>query len=175
MKLLNSIFQHFKNHIMQTLEITKEAALKAHNDASSKGKVLLENLFGKETFLKDVKDRINSIDDAIKELGDNDPDVIEYRELVKNGAADHIIAYSELIIIVKAYNGYEEPNYNNSSQFKCYPIFKLSSSGVGFSYSDYDFWYTYSSVGSRLDFLNYDNMKDAVNKFLPVYKRWALK
>ena len=31
----------------ETLEITKEAAIKAHDEASTKGKTLLENLFGK--------------------------------------------------------------------------------------------------------------------------------
>lgn len=160
---------------MKTLEITQEAALKAHSDAGKNGKTLLENLFGKKVFLKDIKDILNSIDDVIEYLGYDDPDVLDYLELQKLDIADHILAYQTLVIIVKAYNEKKEPDYNNSNQRKYEPNFKLSSSVVGFSYDGCDGWASDSTVGSRLAFLNYDNMKDAVSKFLPVYKRWALK
>ena len=39
----------------ETLEITRQAAIKAHDEASTKGKTLLENLFGKRVFQKDIK------------------------------------------------------------------------------------------------------------------------
>ena len=49
----------------ETLEITKEAAIKAHDEASTKGKTLLENLFGKRVFQKDIKERIKTFDDVL--------------------------------------------------------------------------------------------------------------
>ena len=52
---------------METLQISKANALKAHEDANSKGKSLLENLFGKKVFQIDVKDRIKNFDDVLKE------------------------------------------------------------------------------------------------------------
>ena len=55
----------------ETLEITRQAAIKAHDEASTKGKTLLENLFGKRVFQKDIKERIKTFDDVIRELGDD--------------------------------------------------------------------------------------------------------
>lgn len=156
---------------MQTLQITQEAAQKAHEAAKTSGKELLENLFGKKVFQKDIKERIHNITDVINELGDKDSEVIAYRQLLVFNLPDHIYAYQELIMIVKVYNEGKTPDYNDSNQTKYEPRFKLSSSGVGFSYCDYVFWSTFSGVGSRLSFLNYDNMKDATSKFLGVYER----
>ena len=49
----------------ETLEITKEAAIKAHDEASTKGKTLLENLFGKRVFQKDIKQRVTCLEDVV--------------------------------------------------------------------------------------------------------------
>lgn len=158
---------------MKTVQITEDAVLKAHNEASNKGKTLLENLFSSSVFKKDIKERLQGFDDALNELGDDDPDVLDYVKLQKAGVSDHILAGQELAILVKAYNEKKVPDYNDQNQRKYEPYFKISSSGVGFSFNGYVSWFTDSIVGSRLAFLNYDNMKDAVKKFLPVYKRWA--
>ena len=53
---------------METLQISKANALKAHEDANSKGKSLLENLFGKKVFQIDVKDRIKNFQIALQEV-----------------------------------------------------------------------------------------------------------
>ena len=53
----------------ETLEITRQAATKAHDEASTKGKTLLENLFGKRVFQKDIKERIKTFDDVIRFYG----------------------------------------------------------------------------------------------------------
>ena len=52
----------------ETLEITRQAAIKAHDEASTEGKTLLENLFGKRVFQKDIKERIKTFDDVIQYL-----------------------------------------------------------------------------------------------------------
>lgn len=136
---------------MDTLEIKKEAALKAHEAAKNSGKELLENLFGKKTFQKDVTERIKSIDDAVEELGENDVEVIELRKLQKAGITSHILKNQMAVVIVKALNEDWAPDWSNSSQYKYFPWFKMgSSSGVGFSCDGCDYWYAGSAVGSRL-------------------------
>ena len=60
--------------------IQKENLLKAYNQSSEEQKALLENIFGKDMFQpKDVKERVKSLDDAIKELGEDHQYVKAYR------------------------------------------------------------------------------------------------
>lgn len=153
---------------MKKLEITKEAALKAHEEASPKGKLLLENLLGQKVFIKDIKERIQNFSDILSYHGKTPSEFLtECKDL-----SDDEIAYKQIKLIVSAYNQNEVPDYDNSNQVKYEPRFKLSSSGVGFSCLDCVTWGTCSLVGSRLVFLNYDNMIDAVNKFLPIYEKF---
>ena len=57
--------------------IQKENLLSAYKEASEEQKVLLENLFGKETFQL-ITERIKTFDDAYKILGDEHPLTIQY-------------------------------------------------------------------------------------------------
>ncbi|KUY28060.1 hypothetical protein [Elizabethkingia ursingii] len=151
-----------------TLKITKESAVKAHEEASAKGKLLLENLFGKSTFSKDIKDVIGNFDDVLRYHG---IDAFDFLNSLK-GLTEDEMAYRQLKLIVSAYNENAIPDYDDSNQVKYEPRFKLSSSGVGFSYDDCDGWRTLSVSGSRLVYLNYENMKDSVSKFLDIYKKY---
>lgn len=119
---------------------------------------------------KDIKERINEFKDVLDYLGEDDEDVKVYDGLLEADMPPHIVDYAAVILITKAYNEKQVPDYNDSNQVKYEPRFKLSSSGVGFSYYDNVGWGAGSLVGSRLVFLNFDNMKDAVKKFLPIYK-----
>lgn len=132
----------------ETLEITKDKAILAHESANKKGKELLENLLGKKTFQKDVKERIKTLNDAIEELGERDKDVIEYRKLQRAGVADYILANQEAILVCKALNEEWEPDWDNSNERKYFPWFDMSSSGFRFYVCDY--WFTNANVGSRL-------------------------
>ena len=156
---------------MDTLEIKKEAALKAHEAAKNSGKELLENLFGKKTFQKDVTERIKSIDDAVEELGEKDVEVIELRKLQKAGITSHILKNQMAVVIVKALNEDWAPDWSNSSQYKYFPWFKMgSSSGVGFSCGDCDYWRSSSTVGSRLALKNSGLAKYAGTQFTSIFK-----
>lgn len=138
---------------METLQIQKTDALKAHAEAPDKGKRLLEKLFGKKVFLKDVTERIKSVDDAIKELGDNDPEVQELYKLQTAGITSHLLYYQMAIVWVKAINEGWIPDYTNPNQIKYEIVWDLSSSsGAGFSFIVYDYWGTSSRVGARLVF-----------------------
>lgn len=50
---------------MENLTISKENAIKAFDEATQKGKVMLENLFGKKVFVKNIIDQIKTLDDAL--------------------------------------------------------------------------------------------------------------
>lgn len=156
---------------MKNLEITQEAAQKAHENAKTSGKELLENLFGKKVFQKDITERIKSIDDAVEELGGNDVEVIELFKLQKAGITSHILKQQMAVVIIKALNEEWVPDWSDSSQYKYFAWFKMgSSSGVGFSCGDYVFWSSNSAVGSRLALKSSSLAKYAGTQFTGIFK-----
>lgn len=157
---------------MDTLQIQKDAAIQAHENAKSSGKKLLEDLFGKKTFLKDVTERIKTPEDAISELGENDIDVIDYRKLIKAGVSEHLINYQLAIVLVKAINEGWEPNWDDPNEKKWQLWFKMSSSG--FRYYDFDYWITTSYVGSRLCLREKRLGNYLGNQFPEVFKNFML-
>lgn len=156
---------------MNTLEITKEAAVKAHSEASAKGKTLLENLFGKNVFLKNVQDRIKSIDDAVQELGEDDPEVQELFKLQEAGITSHVLYTQMLVVITKALNEGWTPDWS-SCMDKWFIWFNMSSSSAGrFSFFNSANQYSYSDCGSRLCFKSRELAEYAAKQFLQVYKK----
>lgn len=159
---------------METLTIKKDDALKIYKNATSKGKTLLENLLGKKTFLKDIKDRINSVDDAIVELGENDPEVIQLRKLQEIEIADNILARQEAVVLIKAYNEGWEPDWTDDDQYKYSHRFYMGGSkgSSAFRCDDYGIWNTGSNVGSRLFLKSSDLVYHTGEKHLEVFKRF---
>ena len=157
----------------ETLEITKEAAIKAHDEASTKGKTLLENLFGKRVFQKDITERVKSIEDAIRELGNNDVEVIQLNRMKSIGLQNHIIGNQELIVIAKALNEGWQPDWQNDNEYKYFPWFDMdnSSSAGRFSFYVADNPYSFSSVGSRLCFNSRELSNYAGNQFEDIYRK----
>ena len=153
----------------ETLEITRQAAIKAHDEASTKGKTLLENLFGKRVFQKDIKERIKTFDDVIRELGD-DPE--EFKNAISIMEEPDEIAYVKLKLIAKALNEGWTPDWSNGEWDKWYPWFKMddSSSAGRFSFGDAVDQYSNSLVGSRLCFKSKDLATYAGTQFLDIYK-----
>ena len=157
----------------ETLEITKEAAIKAHGDASTNGKTLLENLFGKRVFQKDITERVKSVEDAIKELGNDDVEVIHLNRMKSIGLQNHIIGNQELIIIAKALNEGWQPNWKNDNQYKYFPWFDMdnSSSAGRFSFNVSDGLISHSAVGSRLCFKSRELANYAGKQFEDIYRK----
>lgn len=126
---------------------------------------------GTVTFKKkstDVRERITDFLDVLRE---NNLSISEYEALIK-GMSENTQAYEDCKLIVAAYNEGKLPDYCDTNQVKYHPRFKLgSSSGPVFSSDGYGYWNTFSNVGARLDYLSYDNMIDAVTKFLPYYEK----
>ncbi|ANF51722.1 hypothetical protein A0O34_14955 [Chryseobacterium glaciei] len=157
---------------MNILEITKEAALKAHKEASPKGKILLENLFGGKVFLQKITDRIKSIDDAVGELGEDDPDVIHYLKLEASGINGHILYSQMLVVITKALNEEYTPDWNNGEWDKWYNWFNMSSSSSGrFSFGGSAARGSLSYCGSRLCFKSKELAQYAAKQFIDIYEK----
>ena len=152
----------------ETLEITKEAAIKAHDEASTKGKTLLENLFGKRVFQKDIKQRVTCLDDALRELG---KDKLDF-EASCVGLSEDEVAYKMLKVIAEALNEGWTPDWSNGEWDKWYPWFDFndSSSAGRFSFRDSDYQRSLSFVGSRLCFKSEELATYAGTQFLELYR-----
>ena len=154
------------------LEITKEDAVKAHENAKNSGKKLLENLFGKKVFVKDIKERVKTLDDAIEILGEDDKDVIDYRRMQSMGLQPHILGNQELIIITKALNEGWKADWHNGIWDKWFNYFNMSSSSSGrFSFDDSVVRDSVSDCGSRLCFKSKELAQYAATQFLDIYQK----
>ena len=112
---------------------------------------------------------IKTFDDAVNFLGKDDAEVMAFERTLEVSLPKDVVAYMKLRIIVKAINGGKVMNYKNTSEYKYFPWFNAVGSGAGFSFLGYLFAYSYSSVGSRLCFIDSDRAKYAGNQFKSIY------
>ena len=119
---------------------------------------------------KDIKERIQNIDDI---FALNNTTKEEF-EIKWKGFEPHEVGNAFEVLMVAAYNEGKLPDFTDGT-YKYYPLFKMGSpSGVGFSVPAGACWHSVSAVGARLVFHGENakaNMLDAVNKFLPEYKK----
>jgi hypothetical protein len=154
---------------METLNISKDNALKAFNEGCSDVKKVLNNLFGPETFRpKNIMDQVKTYEDACKLLGIDPQERLPFEDPgSKDDAA--INAYAKIFIISKALNEEWTPDWKNSSQPKYYPWFDMQA-GSGFSYDGCVNSRSGSCVGSRLCFKSRELAEYAGKQFLSIYK-----
>lgn len=155
----------------ETLQITKEAAIKAHEAAKPSVKKTLEDLFGKKVFLKDIAGRIKCFDDVLEDLGIDKNDFQKSCE----GLEPDEVAYKKIKLIAKCFNEGWVPDWTDGQWNKYFPWFKMgSSSGVGFSYHGCDYWSAVSDAGSRLCFKTAALAKYAGETFTEIYKEFMI-
>lgn len=131
---------------MKTLQIKESKARSIYKTASSELKIMLEDIFGKEFFSREVAERIKTYEDACAEL---DIAPIDESVLLSNGFTKDEIAYRKIKTITEALNEGWKPNWNNEKQKKWVPYFyPNSSSGFVFDGTDYD--YSNTNAGNRL-------------------------
>jgi len=154
---------------METLSIEKKNAQNAFKKANKEVKALLVELFGEKTFSEKITDRVKTFEDAweLVEVSSNQDILLKY-----NGQDGDMIAaqaYLKLSIIAKALNEGWKPDWTNSSEYKYYPYFNMSS-GFGLSCDGYDDPDSYSVIGSRLVFKTAELAKYAGTQFEAIYK-----
>lgn len=153
---------------METLNITKEAALKAYAEAQPKQKTLLENLFGKKTFQKDILERVTTLKDVFDELGEDIQSFFDKCKAI--GDEQDEVYYKVCKKICKALNGDWIPDFTNSSQPKYFIWWDLSSGEAVYFYSD--FYFQGSCCSARLCFLDEKTAKHAGKYFQPEFNKY---
>ncbi|WP_353166744.1 hypothetical protein [Empedobacter brevis] len=98
---------------------------------------------------------------------------VEFEKSILNLSID-TQAYEIIKLIVSAYNNNVKPDFTNWDQIKYEPWFEYDSSSGGFVYGDYVIWRTNTLVGSRLCYLNLDDLKEATanEEFLKIYNQY---
>jgi hypothetical protein len=120
----------------------------------------------------DVTERIQSLDDAIAELGEDDEQVIILRKLQEVFSDEsHPVNNQKAIVLTKAFNEGWIPDWNNTNQAKYFPWFEMGGS-CGFRYGGYGRWTSGSVVGSRLCFKSSRLAENVGRKFTIVYKNF---
>lgn len=137
-------------------------------NADSKGKELLERLFGKELFSSKVTDRVKSLEDAFEETGrpatpefmDAPEDMRPWFQDLYNGA-----------VYAEAMNEGWKADYNDGNQQKWLPYFNTLSSS-GFTFLDTLFVYSSPAAGdaARLCLKDKSLAKHAGEEITEVYK-----
>ncbi|MGE8528472.1 hypothetical protein [Chryseobacterium rhizosphaerae] len=118
---------------------------------------------------KNIMEVIKTFSDVLNHLK-IDEDWFEENNV---GLSDDEIAYRQVKLIVKVLNEGWVPDWTNSNETKYYPWFKMgSSSGSGFSYHVYDYWGSFSYVGSRLCFKSRELAEYAGEQFTEIYKKY---
>ena len=114
--------------------------------------------------------KIKTFANACKKLGISTalPNV----EMMPKHLQKQVIADYKLVVIAEALNDGWKPNWNDTSEYKYYPWFKMSSSGSEFSYYVYDFGYASTVVGSRLVFKSRELAEYAGKQFEAEYKEF---
>lgn len=150
---------------MEELKISKENAIKAFEGANEKGKTLLTNLFGEKVFIKKITDRIKTLQDAL----DYNGKTLERFNWETERDTDQQKATKELEEIATALR---EGKNLEMQDYWYYPYFeKPAGLGSGFSYFDYRYVFTLSSVGARLCVDTSEKATYMGKQFISIYNR----
>lgn len=189
----------------ENITISKASLLKAYREAEPSQKEFMKQLFGAETFAINfnVMERVKTFQDAINELGDDNPLVKQYNMLYSEFGATmdaDIIAYLKLRIIAAALNEGWEPQFTKG-ECRYYPYFYIYTKEEYEQLSDADkkrcvgrsdndanadgglvcadassgSAYSYPSVGVRLAFKTRELAEYAGKQFLNIWADFVFK
>lgn len=150
---------------MENLTISKENAVKAFDEANAKGKHLLKNLFGEKVFVKNIIDRIDSLEAALAYNGKT----IERFNWETERDTDAQKADKEIEEIALALREGKELAMD---QRWYYPYFKRDAgSSSSFSFCAYHYADDHAGVGARR---SVDTSEKAIymgKQFISIYNR----
>lgn len=107
------------------LKISADNALEAYNNTDANGKMLLENLFGKDIFQpQDIKERVKTFDDAVAILGNDNQAVIDYYAIADKTCTEDILAFAKLRVISEALNEGWNPTFDED-EYRFYAWFYI--------------------------------------------------
>ena len=180
----------------ENITISKDYLLKAYRGAGPALKEFMKQLFGPDLFAIsfNVMDRVKTFQDAVDELGSDNPLVWEYNQIYSkfgNLMGTDIIAYLKLRIITAALNEGWEPQFTKA-EYIYYPFFvlwpkeeydalnddeKQQCERVGFVYSGtYHTWLnSATNDGARLAYKTRELAKYAGKQFLNLWADCVFK
>lgn len=157
------------------LTVDKKNALKAWNEADTKGKKLLENLYGKCTFENQkVQDRVKTFEDALEETGR--PDVPDF-SMLPDDLVEYFEAVYKTVVLAEALNEGKKVDIYDSNKYRYYPYFYPNSSASSFAFNDsnYDATPACAGGGSRLSFVSRELSDYAGETFKNIFQNLITK
>ena len=130
------------------------------------------NIEGKEFTIEQLKELINKNEDKLEKVFNFNKTTEEQFNKKWEGFEEHEKYGALERLIVNFYNKGEKPDWENIKQYKYYPYFIMDK--VDFRCNSYDGYSAYSGVSSRLAFLRKEDMLEAVELYLNVYKKSRL-
>ena len=155
---------------MKLEQAYKNARLR-YKEGNDNDRQLIRSIFGEDVFTNygDVRDHIKTFEDACEALNLNPEKVFNADD------EDHVKAYKQLVVIIRALNEVWTADFANHSQAK-YQIWWTHPSvpGGGFSYHDYGCDSSNSYVGSRLCFANAKLAEYCAKQFVDIWNKFLL-
>ena len=142
---------------MQNYSIDEIKLQNTYDKSNDTFKEILKDIFGENTFVKNIKDRIKSFEDACKHLG-VDPGVVPN------------ISSEKLKVITTALNEGWTPDWNDSSERKWYLFFEYSQEAKRLVFNYVNVWLTITNASSRLCFKSRDLAEYAFEQFKDLYE-----
>ena len=130
------------------------------------------NIEGKEFTIEQLKELINKNEDKLEKVFNFNKTTEEQFNKKWEGFEEHEKYGALERLIVNFYNKGEKPNWKNSNQYKYYPYFITDKDD--FRYGSYYSYFTLSTVSSRLAYLRREDMLEAVELYLDIYKKSRL-
>lgn len=152
---------------MATLQIQKENAIKAYNQANGETKTLLVTLMPE--LAQQDKDRWKqwtTLEHVCREAGEDVNDYVIPANATRRQRGT--ILYNTLQLICEVFNMGTEISYDDANQAKWYPWGKFVP-GSGFSLRDVDCARTLSNVGARLQVDSREKVEHIWKHFSHIY------
>ena len=138
---------------METLQIEKQNAIAAYQQANANGKKLLAKLLGEKNLYDDITDRVNSVLDALDVLGMSLDEIRPYKNPI-NSRQEAVNATEEIFVIAEALQEGWVADYSDGSQKKWYVwlVWDKTASAFRFYDAHYDYTGALAGSGARLSF-----------------------
>jgi hypothetical protein len=157
-----------------SLPIEKKNVISAFKQADPKGKLLLENLFGKELFSSKITDRIKTWEDAAAERNLDPIESLPFKHAFKNSFEIAANAFFMLDVIASVLNENIILDWTNSDQKKWYCWFNNYKEGSGFSFDASSYVWTNANTlgGARLCVHSKELAEYFGTQFLPIFNQF---
>lgn len=130
------------------------------------------NIEGKEFTIEQLKELINKNEDKLEKVFKFNQTTEKVFNKKWEGFEEHEKYGALEKLIVNFYNKGKKPDWKNSKQYKYYPYFIMDEDD--FRFGPYCTWATLSLTSSRLAYLKKEDMIEAVELYLDVYKKSRL-